>query len=317
MLTHDELLAAIPAAIGSVDLVGWGPKQAGKVRDLYAAGGQRVLITTDRISAFDRILGVIPHKGQVLNQLSAWWFEQTRDIVPNHVAAVPDPNVTIALEAAPLPVEVVVRGYITGVTHTSLWRLYEQGERRPYGVPLPDGLRKNDPLPRPILTPTTKAAAGAHDAQLTRDQIVRGGLVDPALWEQTERAALALFDRGQAVARRAGLILVDTKYEFGLVDGKLTLIDEAHTPDSSRFWEADSHGRSDEPENLDKEFLRRWYAERGYRGDGAPPAMPPDFIAQVAARYIAAYERLTGRRFEPGATPAAARIQRNLERWRK
>jgi phosphoribosylaminoimidazole-succinocarboxamide synthase len=315
MLTHDELVAAIPAAIGSVDLAGWGPRQTGKVRDLYTAGGRRVLITTDRISAFDRILGVIPHKGQVLNQLSAWWFEQTRDIVANHVIAVPDPNVTIAVEAQPLPVEVVVRGYITGVTHTSLWHLYAQGDRAPYGVPLPDGLRKNDPLPRPIITPTTKAAGGAHDAQLTRDQIMRGGLVDPALWEQVERAALALFARGQAVARQAGLILVDTKYEFGLVSGALTLIDEAHTPDSSRFWEAGSYGRAEEPENLDKEFLRRWFAERGYRGDGAPPAMPAEFVAQVAARYIAAYERLTGRRFEPGEQPAPARIQRNLEAY--
>jgi phosphoribosylaminoimidazole-succinocarboxamide synthase len=312
VLTHDELIQAIPHALASVDLPGLGPRHRGKVRDMYTLDGRRVLISTDRISAFDRVLGAIPFKGQVLNQLSAWWFEQTGDVVANHLLAVPDPNVTIAREAAPLPVEVVVRGYITGVTKTSLWTLYMAGERQIYGVALPDGLRKNDRLPTPLITPTTKAEGGAHDEPLTPDEIVERGLLPAALWREVQAAALALFARGQELARRAELILVDTKYEFGLVDGRLTLIDEIHTPDSSRFWMGESYTAGGEPEHLDKEFLRAWYAAQGYRGDGPPPTMPDDLVAQVAARYIAAYERLTGRTFAPAIQPAVERISWNM-----
>ncbi|MBE2197339.1 MAG: phosphoribosylaminoimidazolesuccinocarboxamide synthase [Anaerolinea sp.] len=313
MLTHEELLAAIPNCLNDTDFPELGAKYAGKVRDVYLRDGERVLITTDRISAFDRVLGLIPYKGQVLNQLSAWWFANTADLLPNHLISVPDPNVTIAHNAEPLPVEVVVRGYITGVTKTSLWYLYAQGERRPYGIQLPDGLRKNDPLPRPIITPTTKAAQGGHDERITKEEIVAQGIVSAALWHEIEMAALALFARGQELARRAGLILVDTKYEMGLVNGRLTLIDEIHTPDSSRYWLTDSYQPgADEPENFDKEFLRKWYAAQGYRGDGKPPQMPPNFIAQVAARYMAAYEKLTGQVFVPGEQPVVDRIQKNL-----
>ena len=312
MLSHEELLAAVPQALRSVDLPGWGEKDSGKVRDIYRRDGQRLLITTDRVSAFDRVLGAIPYKGQVLNQLSAWWFEQLSDIVANHVIAVPDPNVTLAHEAAPLPVEVIVRGYITGVTKTSLWYLYDQGDREPYGIPLPDGLQKNDALPSPIITPTTKAEKGGHDERLTRAEILARQIVPTALWEEIEAVALAVFARGQAVAQAAGLILVDTKYEFGLVNGRLTLIDEVHTPDSSRYWIADTFDASGEPANFDKEFLRKWFAAQGYRGDGEAPQMPADFVAQVAARYIAAYEKLTGRVFVPGEMPANARIVRNV-----
>lgn len=309
MLKQTDLSTAIPFA--NIDLPKFGEKLSGKVRDIYQVDGQRILITTDRVSAFDRVLGAIPFKGQVLNQLSAWWFEQTRDIVDNHVIAVPDPNVTIAREAKPLPVEVIVRGYITGVTKTSLWKLYEVGERQPYGISLPDSLQKNDPLPHPIITPTTKAEAGGHDEQLTRAQIIERGIIPEALWQEIEKAALGVFKRGQEIAQKAGLILVDTKYEFGLVDGKLTLIDEIHTPDSSRYWTRESY-QAGQPENYDKEFLREWFAARGYRGDGEPPTMPPEFIAQVAERYIQVYEWLTGEAFQPGETPAAARIERNL-----
>ena len=295
MVSIPELEAAIPYALTRVDLPHLGQRLEGKVRDIYVVDGQRVLITTDRVSAFDRVLGVIPFKGQVLNQLSAWWFEQTRDVVANHVITFPDPNVTIAREAQPLPVEVIVRGYITGVTSTSLWTLYSQGVPRPYGLDLPPGLRKNDPLPEPVITPTTKATGGAHDERLTSEEVVARGLVAPDLWEEIQRAALAIFRRGQEVARRAGLILVDTKYEFGLIDGRPALIDEVHTPDSSRYWVAASYealrGSDREPENFDKEFLRLWFVQQGYRGDGPPPAMPPAFIAQVAQRYIAAYDR--------------------------
>jgi phosphoribosylaminoimidazole-succinocarboxamide synthase len=315
MLTYQELLRAIPNALEHVDLTGFGDKFTGKVRDMYAHNGSRILITTDRVSAFDVVLGTIPYKGQALNQLSAWWFERTKDIVPNHVISVPDENVTVAREAMPLPVEVIVRGYITGVTKTSLWSLYESGMREAYGIKLPDGLQKNDALPAPIITPTTKAEAGGHDERLTRSEILERGLVSPEIWEQVERVAVALFKRGQEIARAAGLILVDTKYEFGLIDGQLVIIDEMHTPDSSRYWTLESvELDASNPKNFDKEFLREWFVERGYKGDGVPPVMPPEFVAQVAARYIAAYEKLTGLEFKPGVLPASERIQKNLER---
>jgi phosphoribosylaminoimidazole-succinocarboxamide synthase len=312
VLTHDQLIQAISNMFVSIDLPELGPKQSGKVREIYRRDDQCVLITTDRISAFDRVLGAIPFKGQVLNQLSAWWFAQTSDIIANHVIATPDPNVTIARVAEPLPVEVVVRGYITGVTKTSLWTLYEQGERTIYGVTLPEGLRKNDALPRPIITPTTKAADGGHDVPLSPKQIVERGLLPAPLWREVATAAMDLFARGQKLARRSGLILVDTKYEFGLVDGRLTLIDEVHTPDSSRLWTLESYASGSTPTHLDKELLRAWYARQGYRGDGDPPALPNDIIAQLAARYIAAYERLTSQAFVPGAQPAEERIRQNL-----
>lgn len=316
MLTIDEIRSAIPHALARTELQGMGARTEGKVRDIYQAGDKLILVTTDRQSAFDRVLGLIPFKGQVLNQLSAWWFEQTRDIAPNHVQAVPDPNVTVARLATALPVEVIVRGYITGVTSTALWTLYEQGVARPYGLDLPAGLRKNDPLPEPVITPTTKGVGGAHDERLTVAEVVERGLVEPTLWEEIQAAALAIFKRGQAVAQKAGLLLVDTKYEFGLIDGRAALIDEVHTPDSSRYWVAESYAaRRDaglEPESFDKEYLRLWFASQGYRGEGEPPVMPDDFVAEVSRRYISAYERLTGQAFVPGAQPAAARIAANL-----
>lgn len=319
MLSLSEIEAAIPHVLLAVDLPGLGPRREGKVRDIYIVGDRRVLITTDRVSAFDRVLGAIPFKGQVLNQLSTWWFAQTRDIIANHMISVPDPNVMIVHEAQALPIEVIVRGYITGVTSTSLWTLYQQGVSRPYGLDLPQGLRKNDPLPEPVITPTTKAMGGAHDERLTVAEVVERGLVEPGLWAEIQAAALAIFRRGQAIARRAGLILVDAKYEFGLINGRLVLIDEIHTPDSSRFWLAESYeatrGTDQEPENFDKEFLRLWFIKHGYRGEGPPPAMPASLIAQVAQRYIAVYERLTGETFQPGAQPAAERIARALAQF--
>ena len=306
-----EIRDAIPNALLRTDISELGDRVEGKVRDIYLQDGKRVLITTDRVSAFDQVLGAIPYKGQVLNQLSAWWFEQTKSIVPNHVLSVPDPNVTIGAEAQALPVEVIVRGYITGVTSTSLWTLYDQGVDRPYGLDLPTGLSKNDPLPEPVITPTTKATGGAHDERLTSAEVVDHGLVEPAHWDEVQAAALSVFRLGQEVAAAAGLILVDTKYEFGLVDGHLALIDEVHTPDSSRYWIADTHATGD-PQNYDKEFLRLWFVEQGYRGDGPAPAMPDEFVAQVAGRYIDAFERLTGEVFQPGEQPAAARIRKAL-----
>ncbi len=308
MISEELLLQAVPDALAGVTVPGWGEPLRGKVRDIYLRDGQRILITSDRVSAFDRVLGLIPFKGQVLNQLSAWWFENTADIVRNHLIAVPDPNVTIAAEAQLLPVEIVVRGYITGVTKTSLWYLYEHGDRQPYGIPLPDGLLKNDPLPQPIITPTTKAEEGGHDQRLTRQEILDRCLVAGPLWDEIEKTAVALFRRGQQLAARAGLVLVDTKYEMGLVDGRLTIVDEIHTPDSSRYWLAESLHEDAKPQNYDKEFLRKWYAAQDYRGDGTPPQMPAEFVASVAARYIVAYERITGRTFEPAEQPAEPRI---------
>lgn len=293
-------------------------KSSGKVREWYSLPSQRrLLVTTDRLSAFDRILAAVPYKGQVLNQLSAWWFEQTRDIVANHLLSVPDPNALLAVEAQPFAVEVVVRGYITGVTGTALWYRYSLGEREIYGYRFPDGLRKNEQLPEPIITPTTKGGPTGHDERLTIREVSEQGWLDEATWNEVQSAALALFRRGQQVAQRADLILVDTKYEFGRApDGGVMLIDEVHTPDSSRFWKAESYaGRfavGQEPENYDKEFIRLAYAEQGYRGDGSVPAMPPALWAAASQRYISIYELLTGQKFVPGEYPVAPRLRANL-----
>ena len=313
MLTSAQLIAAVPNALLRADIPGLGQRHEGKVRDFYLQGSQRILITTDRVSAFDRVVGAVPYKGQVLNQLSAWWFELLADVVPSHLIAVPDPNVTIAREAAALPVEVVVRGHITGSTSTALWTLYNQGVDRPYGLDLPKGLKKNDPLPEPAITPTTKAAAGEHDERLSEAEVISRGLVAAPLWAEVRRAALAAFARGQERARAAGLVLVDTKYEFGLIGGKLALIDEVHTPDCSRYWSAAPQVPGVEPESFDKEHLRLWFAARGYRGEGPVPPLPPQFVAELAARYIDVYERLTGRDFVPAALPAGPRIAKALE----
>jgi len=289
-------------------------RRLGKVRVSYAFGpGQRIFVTTDRLSAFDRIIARVPYKGQVLNQLAAWWFEQTADIVANHVVGVPDPNVLIARAAQPLTVEVVVRGHITGVTDTALWTQYAAGARRIYGHDFPEGLQKNTALPEPIITPTTKGEMGEHDVPLDIDDVVAGGHVDAGVWEQVSSAALEVFERGREQAAAAGLILADTKYEFGIdAAGDIMLIDEMHTPDSSRYWVADSYeerlaaGR--EPVSLDKEVVRRALADVGYTGEGDVPTLDPSVWEQTSARYIEIYERLTGLSFERGTYPADQRI---------
>lgn len=324
MIAESTLRALLPTALAGVNLegevAGIGKRTQGKVRDLYTIGDKIVMIASDRISAFDRVLGLIPCKGQALTQLSAFWFENARDIVPLAFVETPDPNVTISTLCRPLPVEVVVRGYITGVTSTSLWQRYALGERHIYGIDFPKGLRKNDPLPAPIITPTTKAEQGAHDERITEAQIVAQGLTTAAQWEEIRTAAIALFLRGQELARRGGLILVDTKYEFGVLpDGRIAIIDEMHTPDSSRFWDGTTIEERAvaglEPENLDKEFLRLHFAARGYRGEGAPPPLDGDFAVQVAQRYIGAYERITGQDFVPAAQPASERIVAAVRAW--
>jgi phosphoribosylaminoimidazole-succinocarboxamide synthase len=285
----------------TVNLKGLGKKYSGKVRDYYIVGDKRILITTDRVSAFDRVLDVIPYKGQVLNKISEFWFDKTKDIVQNHILSVPHANVTIAKSAKPIPIEMVVRGYLTGVTGTSIWGSYEKGERVIYGIKFQDGMKKNQKLSTPIITPTTKAEVG-HDERLTGKEILKLKIVEPKIWRQLEKAALAVFERGTKICAKAGIILVDTKYEFGLDDkGKLMLIDEVHTPDSSRFWVKATYKerfkKGLEPENFDKEFMRIWFKKKGYAGDGKPPVMPKSFINKISKRYITIYERITGRRF--------------------
>jgi phosphoribosylaminoimidazole-succinocarboxamide synthase len=315
--SNDTIQTALPQACGETHLPLPG-RRPGKVRDGYSLpDARRLLVTTDRLSAFDRVLACVPYKGQVLNQLAAWWFGQTADLIPNHLLSLPDPNASVVVEAAPFAVEVIVRGYITGVTSTALWYRYALGERQIYGYHFPDRLRKNERLPEAIITPTTKAGPTGHDERLTCAEVVEHGLLDPSTWEMVQAAALAIFKRGQQVAARAGLILVDTKYEFGRgPDGRVLLIDEVHTPDSSRFWKEDSYparlAAGDEPENFDKEFVRLAYAERGYRGDGQPPDLGDDLWARASQRYITIYEGLTGQAFRPGAYPIEPRLIANL-----
>jgi phosphoribosylaminoimidazole-succinocarboxamide synthase len=293
-------------------------RRDGKVRVSYSLGNeQRLFVTTDRLSAFDRVIAGVPYKGQVLNQLSGWWFERTADVVANHVLELPDPNVLVAHAAQPLPVEVVVRGYITGVTSTSLWRQYADGARTIYGYEFSDGLRKNSELPSAIITPTTKAEHGGHDEPLSPSDVVSKGLVDAGLWRAVETAALELFARGQQIASQAGLILADTKYEFGTTpSGELLLIDEVHTPDSSRYWVAASYEdrlhSAQEPESLDKEIVRQALIDAGYDGHGEPPLLDQAVWLATSTRYIDAYERLTGLQFQPGSYPVADRIKEVL-----
>ena len=278
-----------------------------------------LFITTDRLSAFDQIVAVVPYKGQILNQLAAWWFAHTKDIINNHIISLPDPNATIAKGATPLPVEVIVRGVMTGSTSTSIWKQYEQGKREIYGYSFADGIAKNTLLPEAIITPTTKGDAGTHDEPLTNAEVVGRGLVDAATWTTVQKAALALFTRGQEIAKRAGLLLADTKYEFGtLPNGEVIIIDEMHTPDSSRFWELSSYeerlAAGKEPESLDKEPIRLALDAIGYRGDGTPPVLDEAVIATTTLRYIAAYERLTGTAFVPGEYPVQQRLTLALQK---
>jgi len=281
----------------------------GKVRDCYdlpdaGDGPRRVLIATDRLSAFDRILACIPWKGQVLTGVARHWFDRTADICPNHVLSYPDPNVVIGRRLDILPVEVVVRGYLAGTTGTSILTMYKAGAREMYGHRLPEGLRDNEALPMPILTPTSKAFDGGHDEPLTPAQIVADGLLPKALWDRLADVALALFARGQAQAADRGLILVDTKYEFGLdADGVLRIADEIHTPDSSRYWKADGYQAAFEagtrPPSFDKDVIRAWVAARCDPYGDAIPEIPPEMIEMTSATYIEAYEAITGAAFVP------------------
>lgn len=292
----------------------------GKVRESYdLPDGRRVMIATDRQSAFDHVLAAVPDKGHVLTQTANFWFEQTADICPNHVLAHPDPNVVIAKNLKMLPVEMVVRDYITGSTDTSIWTMYAAGARTVYGHTLPEGLKKNDKLPETLITPTTKGEAGAHDHPITATEIVEQGLLTQEQWDEAAAKSLALFARGREIAAKNGLILVDTKYEFGLDEnGVVTIADEIHTPDSSRYWLAESyasrHAAGEEPESLDKEFLRLWIRERCNPYTDPLPEIPGETLIAFSDKYVSLYERVTGRAFERAApdVPVRERIRAAL-----
>jgi phosphoribosylaminoimidazole-succinocarboxamide synthase len=295
----------------------------GKVRDNYdLADGRRIIIATDRLSAFDRILTTIPCKGQVLTQIARFWFDATRDVCPNHVIDYPDPNVVVCRRLDILPVEIVVRDYLTGTTGTSIWPMYNSGRREIYGIRLPDGLRQNQRLPATIITPTTKAAEGEHDEPVTPDQIICRGLLTPKQWQNVSELALALFARGRAMAAERGLILVDTKYEFGLdPNGQIILADEIHTPDSSRYWIGETYEHrfvaEEPPDTLDKDYLRRWVSARCDPYRDPIPEIPSEVILETARIYIDAYETITGKTFEPSSPDIQllARIRANLEQY--
>lgn len=295
----------------------------GKVRDNYdLADGRRILISSDRLSAFDLNLAAIPFKGQVLTETARYWFEATQDICPNHVLDYPDPNVVIGRRLDILPVEIVVRDYLAGTTGTSILTMYKSGKREMYGIRLPDGLQPNQKLPATIITPTSKAGQGDHDAPLTAGEIIDRGLLSSGQWRVLSDYAHALFARGRELAAKRGLILVDTKYEFGTdKSGKIVLADEIHTPDSSRYWLKGSYedrfARGERPESFDKDFVRSWVSARCDPYKDPIPEIPQQLILDTAAVYIQAYETITGKSFvfPPADEPVLQRIRRNLSRY--
>jgi len=302
------LEAQLPHALFETALVGLGSPRRGKVRDLYrlSTGGALLMVATDRVSAFDRVLGTVPFKGELLTGLAHVWFTRTQDVCRNHVLDRPDPAAMVVRDLMPLPVEVVVRGHLTG----SLWRDYEAG-RDPYALALPRGLSKDASFDRPLVTPTTKAAPGAHDEPISEAELVARGHVDRRTWAEVREKALAMFAAGQAWAAQRGLVLVDTKYEFGLdAAGGVWLVDEVHTPDSSRYWHRTAAGTV----ALDKEFLRAWLMAQGFRGDGTPPPVPDAVRVDLAARYVELFTLLEGRAPELHPGPSSERLSRNVAR---
>lgn len=316
--TKDYLQKALGTPLSGTNFPHLGKKYEGKVRDNYSlADGRRVLVTTDRISAFDRVLGTLPLKGQLLTFAASWWFEHTKHIAQNHVIATPDPNVLVARECTLLPVEMVVRAYLTGTTSTSIWYHYERGAREYCGHRLPDGMKKHEKLPEPLLTPSTKAPKGDHDVSASREEILAITGMPAADFDRAGAIAMALFAEGQRVCRERGLILVDTKYELGKTkEGEIVVIDEIHTPDSSRYWLAKSYEEryraGQNPESFDKDNVRRFLAESGYTGDGPPPPVPDDVRVTASERYLEAIETITGEPFEANLEPALPRLRKNL-----
>jgi phosphoribosylaminoimidazole-succinocarboxamide synthase len=313
MIPESIVRAQLPHTLRQIDLPALGQLYRGKVRDNYSRDDRIVMITTDRVSAFDHVLGTIPFKGEVLSRLTLFWFDKVKDIAPTHLIAAPDPSVMVVKRAQPLRVEIVIRGYITG----SLWRDYEAGTAGAYGVEFPRGLRKDQRFDEPVITPSTKEEYGKHDEPVSEADILSRGLVKPEVWQEATAAARRLFARGQEWSRQRGLILVDTKYEMGVADGKLVVIDEIHTPDSSRYWVADGYEerfqRGADQEMLDKENIRQWLIrEHGFSGHGKPPPLSDDVRVMLATKYIEVYERLTGEAFESEAGSVEDRIRKNL-----
>lgn len=303
------------------DFQNLGEKKVGKVRDIYIQTDKIILVSTDRHSSFDRIIAHIPHKGQLLNQISAFWFDATKDIIDNHVLEVPDPNVLVAKKCTPLPIEMVVRGYMTGITGTSLWVNYSKGQRDFGNFTLPDGMVKNQKLEIPVINPTTKS--DLHDGPITPKEILEQKLVTEEVWNEIEKKSIELFIRGREIAEKAGFILVDTKYEFGLDEnGKVLLIDEIHTPDSSRFWQKEVYeekfAKGEEQEYFDKEFLRLWFKDNcDPYNDPVLPEAPKEMVEELSRRYIMIYEGITGTKFI-GASETEnieERIKNNLKKY--
>jgi len=298
MISKQNLQQQLQYTLAEIELPSsFGNKISGKVRESYIIGDKRIIIASDRLSAFDRILTTIPFKGALLNQMAAHWFEQTKHIVKNHLIEVPHPNVSVVQQGTVIPIEVVVRGYLAG----SAWRDYKAG-RPVSGITLPEGLKKSSRLPEPILTPSTKAEHGEHDEPISEREILERGIVKQSLWQQVSKVALELFAFGATEAEKQGLILVDTKYEFAtLPDGSLVLADEIHTQDSSRYWIAESYeerfSQDEDPVMLDKEFVREWLMSKGYMGDGEPPEFTDEFRIETAERYIKTFEMITGKTF--------------------
>jgi phosphoribosylaminoimidazole-succinocarboxamide synthase len=314
MPVSDALLTQqLSHTLSATDFPALGTRYQGKVRDTYRRGDHLVLITTDRLSAFDHVLTTLPFKGDLLNSLAAFWFQKTAHVVKNHVIDVPDPCVTVAHRAEPFAIEFVVRGYLTG----SLWRDYEAG-RDPYGLKLPSGLSRDSKFPAPLLTPSTKAPIGQHDEPLSEAQVIERGLVSARDFQRAKEAALGLFAEGTRQAAAQGLLFVDTKYEFGRIKDELVVIDEMHTPDSSRFWRADGYearlSARQAQVMLDKENLRQWLiTERGFSGQGTPPAIPDEVRVSLSQKYVAAFETITGQPFAPQVGEVRARIEKNLK----
>jgi phosphoribosylaminoimidazole-succinocarboxamide synthase len=318
MISDELIKAQLTKTLEKTNFPALGKKYAGKVRDCYTKDNRRVIVVTDRISAFDVVLGTIPFKGQVLNQIAAYWFDVTKHLASNHVLDVPDPTVMIATECEIIPVEFVMRAYVTGVTTTSIWYHYSNGERRFCGHDLPDGMRKNQKLDRPILTPSTKAEKGGHDKSVSRDEVLAMVALTSSEFDRAAEMCARVFAFGQSLASQRGLILVDTKYEIGRRrDGSLCFVDEVHTPDSSRYWYADDYqarfDRGEEPRGLDKEYVRHTLATLGYTGDGAPPPLSDEVRCEAARRYVSLYELVTGREFVPDFEEPIARIHKNLK----
>ncbi len=316
MISEDRIRDELKNTLNETNFPGLGERHQGKVRESYIQKDRRVIITTDRVSAFDCIIGTIPFKGQVLNQLAAFWFEATKDIVPNHIISTPDPNVMVVHECEQLPLEFIVRGYITGVTKTSAWYNYERGVRYFCGNTLPEGMKKDQKLECPILTPTTKHEK--HDRPISREEAIQEGLIDAETFDAAADICLKLFDAGVKHASSNGLILVDTKYEIGKLNGKLVVSDEIHTPDSSRYWFSDTYEglfkAGQEQRKIDKEYVREWLVSKGFRGDGTPPELTEEVRVEAARRYIQAYETVTGQEFIVTDEPVAARIANNLRK---